>query len=71
MQVSSRTASLESKLAALVREKASLEAQIEAEMQRRQQLEEFAAKAGSKIEAARRSLAEEVVELRRDKARKR
>ena len=67
MTVSSKTASLESKLNNLTKEKSNLEAKLEAELKKKQELEEAAAKTSSQGEAMKKSFAEEVGELKREK----
>lgn len=67
MQVSSRTASLESKLAATLKDKTALEVRLDAETSRREQLEEAGAKSASLAEATKRSFCEEISDLKKDK----
>ena len=65
--MSSKTASLESKLNLVIKEKTELEALVEQESQKRQALEEQKAKSTASIETMKRSFAEEVDELKRER----
>ncbi len=66
-QVSGRLAQLESKVTTLQKDKNRLEADLECEAERRSKSDEQAAKATSVLEATKRSFAEEIVDVKRER----
>ena len=64
---SGRTAQLESKADALAKDRARLEADLECEAEKRAASEGKVAKAASVLEAAKRSYAEEILDLKRER----
>ena len=66
-QASGRTAQLESKVGALAKDKSRLEADLESEAEKRASSDEKLAKAASNLEATKRSCAEEIMDLKRER----
>ena len=68
-QVSARAATLESKLTSLMNQRSELEVKLEAEARRLRSLEEQRSKETANTEALKKSFAEEISELKKEKVR--